>query len=76
MTDDEMLKLARKLKLPAVMCNSIGFRAALIRVYVAGQGEVAATVQTCSGYRSTGTGPLWICDRCGAHRDQHPGESP
>jgi hypothetical protein len=41
-TDDEILKLARKLKLPPVMWNSVGFRAFLIRVYVAGQAAGAA----------------------------------
>jgi hypothetical protein len=42
MTDEEMLKLARKLKLPPVMWNSIDFRTALIRVYVAGQAAMVA----------------------------------
>ena len=71
MTDDEMLKLAKRLKLPAVMWNSVGFRAALIRVYVAGQGAVAQ----CRDYRQGGRWPD-RCKRCGAHRDHHPGEAP
>ena len=71
MTDEEMLKLARKLKLPPVMWNSVGFRAFLIRVYVAGQGAVAQ----CRDYRQGGLTPS-RCKVCGVHRDHHPGEAP
>jgi hypothetical protein len=71
MTDDEMRALCRKLKVPKIMWDSIGFRAALIRVYVAGQCDVAK----CRAYRHGGLTPN-RCEICGVHRDQHIVEPP
>ena len=68
MTDEEMLKLAKKLKLPRIMWSSIDFRSALIRLYHAAR---AGMVQ-CTDYLESGD--PGFCDSCGSSRKIHPGE--